>query len=73
MTDRRTDGRTDGVTNRQMSIARCDLTKIDAHKKRYTVENTMFIVKATPTIVGEAFIFYLRTFFATHRYSRETT
>ena len=31
------------------------------------------LVKATPTIVGEAFIFYLWTFFATHRHSRETT
>ena len=27
-----TDGQTDGQTNRQMSIARCDLTKLDAHK-----------------------------------------
>ena len=31
------------------------------------------IIKATPTLVGEAFIFYIRTFFATHRYSCETT
>ena len=34
---------------------------------------TLSIFKATPTIVEEAFIFYLWTFFATHRYSRETT
>ena len=30
-------------------------------------------IKATPTLVGEAFIFYLRAFFATHRHSSETT
>ena len=31
------------------------------------------VTKATPTIVGEAFIFTSELFFATHRYSRETT
>ena len=32
-----------------------------------------FFIKATPTIVGEAFIFTSELFFTTHLYSRETT
>ena len=37
------------------------------------VDCTGRLIKATPTTVEEAFIFYLWTFFATHRYRRETT